>query len=233
MDDGLDFNRRLQLIIPVQALVQGRHSFFLWEALGTVSKSGKVPLLTMTVNQQTINNNNRDQHPFSTCSVGSRRVCYVCTSDHPLTVLKLNVHKSELDKAVKPDEREGNQLSDHGTCVLHSTVVLNSKLFTRYLWCPGLWITHSAGVVVWMKCLLQYRAFESLVPIWWHCVGRLRSYGLPGGRMPQEAYFESLETHVILSLLSLKMWALSCCSSHQACCLSPVSIIIDSNLPEP
>ena len=146
MDDGLDFNRRLQLIIPVQALVQGRHSFFLWEALGTVSKSGKVPLLTMTVNQQTINNNNRDQHPFSSCSVmaAGESVMFVLT----LTVLKLNGRKSELDKAVKPDEREGNQLSDHGTCDLHSTVVLNSKLFTQYLWCPGLWITHSAGVVV-------------------------------------------------------------------------------------
>lgn len=32
---------------------------------------------------------------------------------------------------------------------------------------------------------------------------RLRSYGLIGGRMSQEADFESLKIHAILSLLSL------------------------------
>lgn len=69
MDDGLDFNKRIQLIINVQALVEGRHSS-LWEALGTMSKSGKVPLLALTVNQQTVSSNNRGQHhPFGACSV--------------------------------------------------------------------------------------------------------------------------------------------------------------------
>lgn len=68
MDDGLDFNKKIQLIINVQALVEGRHSS-LWEALGTMLKSGKVPLFTLTVNQQTVSSNNTGQHPFGACYV--------------------------------------------------------------------------------------------------------------------------------------------------------------------
>lgn len=68
-------------------------------------------------------------------------------SDHPHAALALMFRRVSLLGVVKPDAREENELSDYGVRVLHSSVLLNTKPPTQCLWCLGLWIKHSTGLV--------------------------------------------------------------------------------------
>lgn len=115
--------------------------------MGVVPKSGKVPLLSVTVSQQATNGPDRDQHPFGICCHGNVRICDVHASDHPHTALALMSRRVSLLRVVKPDAREENELSDDGARVPHSAVALNTKPPTQCLWCFGLWKTHSTGLV--------------------------------------------------------------------------------------
>lgn len=95
----MDFSRRSLLTIHVQAL---------WKTLGVVPKSGKVPLLSVTVSQQATNGPDRGQHPFGICCHGNVRICDVHASDHPHTALALMFRRVGLLRVVKPDAREEN-----------------------------------------------------------------------------------------------------------------------------